>query len=34
MGIILKPQAGSAWSVAGQPAYGASLILSPTSLTP
>ncbi len=34
MGIILKPQAGSAWSVAGQPAYGASLILSLMSLTP
>jgi len=34
MGIILKPEAGSAWSVAGQSANGASLILSLTSLTP
>jgi hypothetical protein len=34
MGIILKPEAGSAWSAAGQPAYGASLILSLMSLTP
>jgi hypothetical protein len=34
MGIILKPAAGSAWGVAGQSAYGASLILSLVSLTP
>jgi hypothetical protein len=34
MGIILKPEAGSAWGVAGQSAYGVILILSLTGLTP
>jgi len=34
MGIILKPEAGSACGVAGQSAYGMSLILSLVSLTP
>jgi len=34
MGIVLKPEAGSAWGVAGHSAYGVILILSLTSLTP
>jgi hypothetical protein len=34
MGIVLKPEAASAWSVAGQSANGVSLILSLMSLTP
>jgi hypothetical protein len=34
MGIVLKPEAASAWSVAGQSANGVSLILSLTGLTP